>query len=186
MKKLLGIIVLGLLLSGNAYAEILPNTTPNEQYEFATKFLKKGNYEKAEIALKEFVDKNSKHRLAGSAQYWIAETFRIRQRYTDAAIAYLDGYKKYPKSESAPINFLKFGKVLVIIGERDQGCAMIKNVEKQYPKAHQSVIKKSEYEYNKYCIKKQKRNKLWTDYSLAINFDIKQIPNPEEAKKKNN
>ena len=45
--------------------------------------------------------------LSGNAQYWYAETFRIRQLYTDAASAYLEGYQKYPKSEKAPINLLK-------------------------------------------------------------------------------
>ena len=51
----------------------------------------------------------SEHDLAGNAQYWYAETFRIRQLYTDAASAYLEGYQKYPKGEKAPINLLKLG-----------------------------------------------------------------------------
>ena len=56
-----------------------------------------------ERAFKEFVITNPKHNLAGNAQYWYAETFRIRQLYTDAASAYLEGYQKYPKGEKAPI-----------------------------------------------------------------------------------
>ena len=31
-------------------------------------------------------------------QYWYAETYRIRQMYTDAATAYLEGYQKYQKA----------------------------------------------------------------------------------------
>ena len=42
---------------------------------------------------KEFIEKNKDHDLAGSAQYWYGETFRIRQLYSDAASAYLDGYQ---------------------------------------------------------------------------------------------
>ena len=34
---------------------------------------------KPEFALKEFIDKNKDHDLAGSAQYWYGETFRIKQ-----------------------------------------------------------------------------------------------------------
>ena len=41
--------------------------------------MKIGDYETAEFALKEFIDKNKDHDLAGSAQYWYGETFRIRQ-----------------------------------------------------------------------------------------------------------
>ncbi len=134
--------------------KILPDTTPKKQYEFATSFLKNGDYNTAERAFREFVLTNPDDELAGNAQYWYAETFRIRQLYTDAASAYLEGYQKYPKSEKAPINLLKLGVSLVQIGEKDQGCLMITGVQKQYPKANQSVLQKAKYESKKFeCIK---------------------------------
>ena len=135
--------------------KLLPDSSPEEQYEFAISFLKVGDYETAEFALKEFVDLNSNHELAGNAQYWYGETFRVRQLYQDAATAYLDGYQKYPKSSKAPVNLLKLGVMLVQIGEKTQGCSMILGVKDQYPKANQSVIQKAEYEKKKFnCEKK--------------------------------
>ena len=134
---------------------ILPNETPDEQYKFATSFLKVGDYETAERAFREFVLSNPEHELAGNAQYWYAETFRIRQLYTDAASAYLEGYQKYPKGDKAPINLLKLGVSMVQIGEKDQGCKMINGVEKQYPNANQSVIQKAKYESQKFECSKQ-------------------------------
>ena len=138
-----------------AEEKILPqDLSPEKQYEFATSFLKVGDYSTAERAFREFVLSNSEHELAGSAQYWYAETFRIRQLYTDAASAYLEGYQKYPKGTKAPINLLKLGVSMVQIGEKDQGCKMINGVELQYPKANQSVIQKAKYESKKFeCIK---------------------------------
>ncbi len=136
--------------------KVLPNETPEKQYEFATSFLKVGDYNMAERAFKEFVDMNSNHKLAGNAQYWYAETFRIRQLYTDAASAYLEGYQKYPKSEKGPINLLKLGVSLVQIGEKDQGCLMITGIKKQYPEAKQSVLQKAKYEEKKFECKKEK------------------------------
>jgi len=138
-----------------AEEKILPqDISPKKQYEFATSFLKVGDYSTAERAFREFVLSNSEHELAGSAQYWYAETFRIRQLYTDAASAYLEGYQKYPKGKKAPINLLKLGVSMVQIGEKDQGCKMINGVELQYPKANQSVIQKAKYESKKFeCIK---------------------------------
>ena len=130
--------------------KILPKESPDKQYEFATSFLKVGDYPTAERAFREFVKTNPEHNLAGNAQYWYAETFRIRQLYTDAASAYLEGYQKYPKGEKAPINLLKLGVSMVQIGEKDQGCKMINGVEKQYPKANQSVIQKAKYESQKF------------------------------------
>ena len=133
-----------------AEEKILPNETEEKQYEFATSFLKIGDYNTAERAFREFVMTNPNHKLAGNAQYWYAETFRIRQLYTDAASAYLEGYQKYPKSEKAPINLLKLGVSLVQIGEKDQGCLMISGVKKQYPEAKDSVIQKAKYEEKKF------------------------------------
>jgi tol-pal system protein YbgF len=139
-----------------AKQNLLPNDTPEKQYEFSTSFLKVGDYSMAERAFREFVITNSDHKLAGNAQYWYAETFRIRQLYTDAATAYLEGYQKYPKGEKAPINLLKLGVSMVQIGEKEQGCNMIEGVEKQYPKANQSVLQKAKYEFKKFECSKQK------------------------------
>ena len=112
--------------------------------------MKVGDYNTAERAFREFVNTNPEHELAGNAQYWYAETFRIRQLYTDAASAYLEGYQKYPKGSKAPINLLKLGVSMVQIGEKDQGCKMITGVKKQYPKAKQSILQKAKYEAKKY------------------------------------
>ena len=132
---------------------ILPNKPANEQYEFAVSFMKIGDYETAEFALKEFIDKNKDHDLAGSAQYWYGETFRIRQLYSDAATAYLDGYQNYPKSKKAPDNLLKLGITMVQLGEKDQGCKMISGIKKEYPKANKSVLQKAQYEQKKFKCK---------------------------------
>jgi tol-pal system protein YbgF len=129
---------------------LLPDKPPQEQYEFAVSFMKIGDYETAEFALKEFIQKNKDHDLAGNAQYWYGETFRIRQLYSDAATAYLDGYQNYPKSKKAPDNLLKLGITMVQLGEKDQGCKMISGVKKEYPKASKSVLQKAQYEQKKF------------------------------------
>jgi tol-pal system protein YbgF len=132
---------------------LLPDKPANEQYDFAVSFMKIGDYETAEFALKEFIDKNKDHDLAGSAQYWYGETFRIRQLYSDAATAYLDGYQNYPKSNKAPDNLLKLGITMVQLGEKDQGCKMISGIKKEYPKANKSVLQKAQYEQKKFKCK---------------------------------
>ena len=132
---------------------LLPNKPAKEQYEFAVSFMKIGDYETAEFALREFIDKNKDHELAGSAQYWYGETFRIRQLYSDAATAYLDGYQNYPQSKKAPDNLLKLGITMVQLGEKDQGCKMITGLKKEYPKASKSVLQKAQYEQKKFKCK---------------------------------
>jgi tol-pal system protein YbgF len=132
---------------------LLPDKPTNEQYEFAVSFMKIGDYETAEFALKEFIEKNKDDDLAGNAQYWYGETFRIRQLYSDAATAYLDGYQNYPKSTKAPDNLLKLGITMVQLGEKEQGCKMISGLKKEYPKASKSVLQKAQYEQKKFKCK---------------------------------
>ena len=140
----------------NAEEKLLPEGSPKEQYQFARNFLKVGDYSSAEKAFREFVLTNPDNELSGNAQYWYAETYRIRQMYTDAATAYLEGYQKYPKSKIAPENLLKLGVSLVQMGEKDQGCLMIAGVKKQYPDATQSVLQKAKYyEEKEFECKKQ-------------------------------
>ncbi len=140
----------------NSEEKLLPDASPKEQYQFARNFLKVGDYDNAEKAFREFVLTNPDNELSGNAQYWYAETYRIRQMYTDAASAYLEGYQKYPKSKIAPENLLKLGVSLVQMGEKDQGCLMIAGVEKQYPDATQSVLQKAKYyEEKEFECKKQ-------------------------------
>ena len=152
MQKTQSIESAGLVVSEKAgrAKSLLPNKPPNEQYNFAVSFIKVGDYETAEFALKEFIDKNKDNDLAGSAQYWYGETFRIRQLYSDAATAYLDGYQNYPKSDKAPDNLLKLGITMVQLGEKEQGCTMIIGIKKQYPKASKSVLQKAQYEQKKF------------------------------------
>ena len=140
--------------------------------------MKVGDYETAEFALKEFIDKNKDHDLAGNAQYWYGETFRIRQLYSDAATAYLDGYQNYPKSKKAPDNLLKLGITMVQLGEKDEGCNMIAGIKKQYPKASKSVLQKAQYEQknsnvlnNKVFFSKNKNlSKIFSQIKLKLSF----------------
>ena len=82
----------------------MPDKSPNEQYEFAVSFMKIGDYETAEFALKEFIQKNKDHDLAGSAQYWYGETLNQAIIFR-CSFSLLDGYQNYPKARKLPIIF---------------------------------------------------------------------------------
>ena len=130
--------------------KVLPKVSIADQYKYAMNIMKSGDFEKAEIAFKEFVDTHSKHELAGSAQFWYGETFYIRQLYEDAASAFLEGYQKYPNSPKAPENLLKLGVTLAELGEIEQGCKMIINLKKAYPKTDAAILQKSSYEKKRF------------------------------------
>ena len=75
------------------------------------------------------------HSLAGSAQYWLGETFYAQGDFKRAAQTFLQGYKKYPKSLRAPDSLLKLGISLNRLGQPEQACAAYQAVSAEYPKA---------------------------------------------------
>ena len=64
---------------------LLPNKPAEEQYEFAVSFMKIGDYETAEFALREFISKN-KDQFRGVLNIGMVKLL-IRQLYSDAASA---------------------------------------------------------------------------------------------------
>ena len=139
-------ISLGLVLD-NASIGI---NTPKQKYDYAYGLVSNAQYDEAEISLLGFLKDYPENTLAGNAQYWLGQTYYARLNYDDATRTFLEGMIKYPKSQKAPENLLKLGTTMVQLGEKDQGCKMIKGIKKQYPKASQSVLQKAQYEQKKF------------------------------------
>jgi tol-pal system protein YbgF len=122
--------------SGNV---VLPGATPREQYEYATNLIQRGAYDQAEIALKSFIEQHPGDALAGNAQYWLGETYYVRNDFKSAAVAFAEGYQKYPDSQKAPDNLLKLAMALGQQGQKENACVALRQLEKRYPDASANV-----------------------------------------------
>ena len=118
---------------------VLPGSSPQEQYDYATGLLQRGAYPEAELAFKAFVAQHPKDALAGNAQYWLGETYYVRSDYKSAAIAFAEGYQKYPKSTKAPDNLLKLGMSLGQTGRKTDACTAFKQLTSQFPNASAAI-----------------------------------------------
>jgi tol-pal system protein YbgF len=126
--------------AANAAASVvLPGSTPQEQYDYATSLVQRGAYAEAEIALKSFVAEHPKDPLAGNAQYWLGETYYVRSDFKNAAVAFAEGYQKYPKSAKSADNLLKLGMSLGQTGRNDDACTAFRQLDKQFPDASQAI-----------------------------------------------
>ncbi len=83
---------------GPASDGVLPGGSATEQYNYAFGLMKQANYPAAEVAFREFVAVHPTDQMAGNAQYWLGETYYARGKYIEAASAFAEGYKRYPKS----------------------------------------------------------------------------------------
>jgi len=108
---------------------------PETLYERSNESLLRRQFADAEAGFRGFLDKYPDHSLAGSAQYWLGETYYAQSDYRQAAQAFLQGYKKYPKSRRAADSLLKLGISLNRLGQSQQACAAYAAVSTEYPKA---------------------------------------------------
>jgi tol-pal system protein YbgF len=111
----------------------LPAGSASDQYNFAFGLLKQADYPAAEDALKTFVVKHPNDPLAGSAQYWLGETYYARGRYSEAASAFAEGYKHYPKGAKAADDLLKLGMSLARANQKQNACVALAQLDRDFP-----------------------------------------------------
>jgi tol-pal system protein YbgF len=114
-------------------AGTLPGGSTSDQYNFAFGLLKQADYPAAEEALKTFVAQHPEDPLAGSAQYWLGETYYARGRYTEAASAFAEGYKRYPKGTKAADDLLKLGMSLARANQKQNACVALAQLDRDFP-----------------------------------------------------
>ena len=117
----------------------LPSVTASEQYNSAFGLLKQADYPAAEEALKSFVAQHPKDPLAGSAQYWLGETYYARGRFAEAASAFAEGYKNYPKGTKAADDLLKLGMSLARANQKQNACVAFAQLDHDFPNPGSSI-----------------------------------------------
>lgn len=113
----------------------LPPGTPRDQYDYAFDLLKQGKYAEAEQAMRQFVQAYPSDALSGNAQYWLGETFYVRNNHTEAAVQFMQGYQRYPQSPKAPDNLFKLGMSLAVLDRKPEACAAFGRFNSEYPGA---------------------------------------------------
>lgn len=111
----------------------LPEGSPEDRYEFALSLLRRGEFVRAESAFTAFLDEHGEDQLAGNAQYWLGETYYVQQNFTQAAQAFLKGYRDHRDSTKGPDSLLKLGMTLAALDQQDDACAAFDELEAQYP-----------------------------------------------------
>ncbi len=117
----------------------LPSASASEQYNAAFGLLKQADYPAAEGALRSFVAQHPKDALAGSAQYWLGETYYARGRYAEAATAFAEGYKNYPKGSKAADDLLKLGMSLARANQKQNACVAFAQLDHDFPNPGSSI-----------------------------------------------
>ena len=128
---------------------VLPAGSASMQYNFAFGLLKQADYPAAEAALKSFIRQHPDDGLAGSAQYWLGETYYQRERFADAASAFAEGYKRYPKGGKAADNLLKLGMSLARTNQKQNACLAFAQLDHDFPNPGNAIKERAKDEKKK-------------------------------------
>ncbi len=104
-------------------------------YETAYGYLLQQDYGAAETAFSDFLTRYPTDRLAGNAQFWLGESYFVRRQYKAAARAFLKGYENYGKSAKAPDSLLKLAMSLHRLGQKQEACSTIAELNSRFPQA---------------------------------------------------
>jgi tol-pal system protein YbgF len=120
--------------------------TPQHQYQAAFELIGQGHYAESEKAFRAFLAEHPKDPLAGSAAYWLAESYYVRGDFTNSAVNFGEAYRKYPTSTKAPDTLLKLGLSLAQLGRKDDACTTFTQLGSQFPAASASIKRQSQQE----------------------------------------
>lgn len=113
--------------------------SPTQQFNAAVGLVKQADYPAAEAALRAFIAAHPNDPLAANAQYFLGETFYARNKYMDAATAFADGYKHYPKGARAADDLLMLGMSLARADQKKNACVALAQLDEQFPHAAASI-----------------------------------------------
>ncbi len=120
---------------------LLPPGSVQEKYKYAFGLVRKTEYERASMALNEFIRTYPDEPLTSNAKYWLGRTHYVRKDYRRAAEVFLASYQDDPKGSKAVDNLLNLGMSLAGLNKNKEACATYAKLQQDFPKAP-SVIQK--------------------------------------------
>jgi tol-pal system protein YbgF len=106
---------------------------PKQAYETAYAQLLQQDYDGAEAGFTDFLAQYPSDGLAANAQYWLGETYFLRQQWDQAAQAFYKVAQNYGNSVKAPDSLAKLAMSLDRNGKRPAACAALGELNKRFP-----------------------------------------------------
>ena len=115
-------------------------TDPKAAYDDCYKLFKDGQNEKARQEFQKFLKQHPKTPYSGSAQFWIAETWYVDDKYEKAIVEYEKVIKGFPTSEKVPHALLKQGISFQKLGDDGSAKIVYQQIVKKYPQTQQAKV----------------------------------------------
>ncbi len=129
-------------------------------YESAYNAFKAKKYKDARQKFSAFIKKSPKDPRAGSAHFWIGESYFAEKDFEDAILAYESVIKSYPQNAKVPAALYKQGLSFVELGDKKTAKVIFEKLIEKYPDSPEAAqAKKKKAEIEKRPVKKTGREK---------------------------
>lgn len=115
-------------------------------YEEALNDLKANKLSDAEKKFSQFLGSFADDKLAGNAQYWLGEVYYKQQNFAKAAVAFKDGYSKYPDGSKGPDCLLKLGLTMKALDKKTEACTAFVNLPKVFDNVNSDITNRAKKE----------------------------------------
>ena len=115
-------------------------TDPKAAYNACYKLFKDGQNEKARNEFQKFLKQYPKTPYSGSAQFWIAETWYVDDKFEKAIVEYDKVIKGFPTSDKVPHALLKQGMSFQKLGDDGSAKIVYQQIMKKYPQTQQAKV----------------------------------------------
>ncbi len=111
----------------------VPGGSDRDNYQAAFELLKEQRYEPAGMAFKQFLVTYPDSELADNAQYWLAESHYVTQKFDRALAEFEVVITKFPRSRKVPDALLKVGYCNYELKDWAAARAALARVQSEYP-----------------------------------------------------
>ncbi|MEL7297760.1 MAG: tol-pal system protein YbgF [Pseudomonadota bacterium] len=111
----------------------LPNGSDRENYQAAFELLKEGRYDQSAKAFEQFLVTYPNSDLADNAKYWLAESYYVSQKFTEALPIFSAVIEDFPQSRKVPDALLKVGYCNYELQRWDAAREALRRVVDDYP-----------------------------------------------------
>jgi tol-pal system protein YbgF len=129
-----------------ATAPAMPSNDITELGQNGKRLLAEGDFAGAQTALKQYLQFNPDAPDAGEMNFYLGESYYVRQGFADAADAYITSMKLDPRGVKAPDAMVRLAGALRELGKPQDACTTLASLPTQYPDAPSAVTDKARLE----------------------------------------
>ncbi len=115
-------------------------------FDYASKFLLEGDYQKAKAAFQLYVKAFPNSPRTADAQFRLGEIHLALGENADAADVFINHVRKYPNDPRAAEAYLKLGTSFARLDKPQEACTVFKTMKSKFPNAPSAVMQRADIE----------------------------------------